>query len=102
MARLKLVLARHGERTANSARVFANRSDKFGLTTLGLVEVTSLAQCLQHRCQSIGLVYTSPLCRAVETARIVAEYFDIPWAPHPGLVEFDVGILEGRADQSSW
>lgn len=91
---LRVIFTRHGESTANVDGIFANRVDLPGdLTPLGRAQARDLAR----RLASIGPdhVYTSPLPRAVQTARIVAKSLELPLTLTDALREYDVGDFEG-------
>ena len=45
----------------------------------------------------IATIYTSPLCRAVETAEILAERLGVPCEIESALIEYDVGIYEDQS-----
>ena len=47
-------------------------------------------------------IFSSPLKRAVETAKIIAEGFELPYEKAPELIEFSVGILEGKCSEEDW
>ena len=65
------------------------------LTELGKQQAKSAAETLRKKC--IQVIYTSPLIRAYETARIVAESLGINEViAHSLLVERDFGILTGK------
>src|SRR5690606_9431786 len=91
---LRVIFTRHGESTANVDGIFANRVDLPGdLTPLGRAQARDLAR----RLASIGPthVYTSPLPRAFQTARIVAKSLELPLTLTDALREYDVGDFEG-------
>lgn len=88
-------LTRHGLTEANVRRVRA------GLTDIPLLpEGREQAVHLAERIGSFGVsdVRTSPLRRAFETARVIADKLEVPVIDEPGLIEVDVGPWEGLGE----
>lgn len=89
---MRLFLIRHGE-TVTSGRTYAGRSD-VPLTAHGRRQARSVAQRLAD-CP-VSLVLSSPLTRAMDTARLLAEAHGLDPEPEPALMELDFGTHEGR------
>jgi len=92
-----LYLVRHAE-AENPQAVIYGRLPGFGLSAEGRRKATELAAWL--RTQGIHRIYTSPLNRAVETARIIADVCGIASADHvplEALTEADMGEWEGKS-----
>ena len=87
------LLLRHGQTPLSAERRFAGRGD-IPLTDLGLQQAASAAAGIAERGR-IDLVLTSPLRRAWQTARAVAERTGAPLATDDDLVETDFGSWEG-------
>lgn len=92
----RLAFARHGE-TAWTGRQYAGHSD-LALTARGQSSAASLAAHVAR----LGLmedpaavIVASPLRRAVETARLVAEAVDRPVEIDPRWMEVSFGSVEG-------
>ena len=89
----RIYLIRHGETTHNSDR---NRFS--GITDVQLT-ATGIRQCKALRSlpllQEVEVVYSSPLQRSVDSARLV--FPDREPVIFPPLTEFDYGIYEGAA-----
>ena len=64
-----LFIVRHGETLANERRIEAGSLD-YPLTKKGVKEASFIAQALSK--VKINAVYSSPVFRAVETAKILA------------------------------
>ncbi len=97
--RLVVGLVRHGESNANAHDRWQGQSDS-GLTEVGRLQAENFAAWYG----SFSTVYTSPLGRAFETARLIAGNGHDP-EPHPGLVELGMGAWEGRSAEeirSGW
>jgi broad specificity phosphatase PhoE len=97
---MKLYFVRHGESEANLLRVFSNRGLGHGLTEEGRAQARILAQALQAA--SVTGLYSSPLLRAVQTVKIVAEVLGLNYEITDALREYDCGVWEGRSDDAGW
>lgn len=95
-----LHFVRHGESEANLLWEFSNGLGKHPLTEKGRQQVHELA--LKLKGLPITACYTSPILRALETAQIICADLGIPYEITGALREFDVGIFEGRSDETSW
>jgi broad specificity phosphatase PhoE len=87
------LLLRHGETALSAERRFAGRGD-IPLTDLGHDQAAATAARLARR-GGIDLILTSPLRRAQQTARAVADAVGVPLSVDEGLVETDFGSWEG-------
>jgi probable phosphoglycerate mutase len=83
---------RHGETDANAAGTIAGSLD-VELTVLGREQARSAASVLAHR--PITAIYASPLRRARETAKPIAEALQLPVTILDGIAERNWGDLEG-------
>ena len=97
---MKIFFARHGESQANLLHEISNRGLKHPLTQRGRQQALALAQTLQDR--SILHIYSSPVLRAIETTVIVANQLGVEYEVTEALREYDLGDLEGRADEKVW
>jgi len=93
---MRLILVRHGETDSNKASLALGRDD-LDLNETGRWQAQRLAEALQ--CQSIVAVYSSPLRRALATARAIAERHHLSVELDEGLVEMDIGEMEGLTFQ---
>ena len=90
----ELIFIRHGSTTSNSDGVLHGRTD-IPLAPLGLGQARRTAQ----RIASMGHVesmYSSPLQRALSTAREISQVTGVEPVLEPKLSEFDFGDLEGH------
>ena len=88
----KILLVRHGETELNSALRYWGKTD-VGLGPQGIRQAEQLRDRLAT--EKIDCIYSSPLQRAVTTARIIAS-FHHPEVTHCAeLREIDFGKLEG-------
>jgi broad specificity phosphatase PhoE len=91
---LKLVLIRHGVTIENAANIAQGQTDGT-LSEQGIRENETLA--LQLKDQTFSCIYTSPLGRALYTAKAIHQYHpDIPLIREDRLMERHLGILQER------
>jgi ribonuclease H / adenosylcobalamin/alpha-ribazole phosphatase len=90
------VLLRHGQTALSVDRRFAGTSD-VDLTDLGAVQAKAAAQRLARRGDGarIGVIVTSPLRRALQTAEEAARATGAPLRVEADLRETDFGAWEG-------
>lgn len=90
----ELIIVRHGQSTANATGVWQGQLD-FPLSDEGREQARHAGRALANRL--FDALYTSPLSRAYETARIIAGEAGFRDEIHavPGLVERAGGWLEG-------
>ena len=88
-----IYLVRHGETEANREFRFQGCTDR-PLTQDGLKQ----AECLARRLKDIPFdcIYSSPLPRAWNTAKIINQYHNLPLTPDPALLEVCGGLFEGE------
>lgn len=88
----RLYLIRHGETELSVRRCYSGRRD-VPLTERGQEQARLAGQRL---CDAgLDAVYSSPLSRATQTARVIAEAASVPLLVDERLVEVDYGPLEG-------
>ena len=91
---MRLYFARHGETDWNVKRLIQGTTDT-DLNENGRRQAQALAESLAVK--GITRVYTSPLRRAADTGRFVAEKLGIPCIQKDGLQELDLGDWEGHS-----
>ena len=89
---MRLILTRHGETDWNIERKTQGRTDT-SLTEAGKEQARALAKRLTNI--PFDCVYTSPLGRAFETARILAAPRSVPVIGDAALTELNFGEWEG-------
>jgi broad specificity phosphatase PhoE len=87
-----ILMARHGETDWNRDNRFQGHADP-PLNDLGREQAHELAERLAR--EQLDAVYTSPLRRAGETAKIIASRLGLEAEPVDGLLEVDVGSWSG-------
>ncbi|MGE5571985.1 MAG: histidine phosphatase family protein [Bacillota bacterium] len=89
---MKIILIRHGQTRWNKEEVFRGRAD-IPLDETGMAQAEAVAAALAQ--MKISAVYSSPLARAAETARIVARPQGLPVQLVDDLADIDCGGWEG-------
>ena len=92
MVNLLLLLIRHAESTGNRQRRLQGRAD-FPLTERGRRQAGELAVALSRL--AVSTVYSSPIRRALNTARSIADHLGLEVQVEPALQEYDFGELSG-------
>ena len=87
-----LYLVRHGENPANLTKEFSCRKIDYPLTPKGRLQAEQTGDYFSAR--PIDAICTSPLCRAVETAQIIAAWLRLPVEVVENFRELDAGELE--------
>lgn len=88
---MKLYVARHGQTVRNAQNRVCGVTD-VELTEKGIEQAEKLADIVPD---NIDVIITSPLKRAIETGKIVAEKNNIPMYIEELLIEQNYGIYEG-------
>jgi phosphoserine phosphatase len=89
----RIFLVRHGETEWNRTHRFQGRSD-VPLNETGIRQADALASVLQH--ETLTAVYSSPLIRAMETARRIMVHHPHPLLiEEPDFIEMDLGEFDG-------
>jgi len=89
---MKLYVARHGETEWNALNKVCGRTD-LPLTEKGKKQAELLGKRTEHL--DIGLIVSSPMLRARQTAQPTAEKLGLPVLTDGRLIEQDYGIYEG-------
>ncbi len=95
----RILLIRHGETDWNRNQRFQGRSD-VPLNHEGREQAHALALALKD--EPLTAIYSSPLVRAMETARIIKVFHpSTPLFEEEGLIEMDLGHFDGM-EAPSW
>ncbi|NLG80824.1 MAG: histidine phosphatase family protein [Firmicutes bacterium] len=89
---MKIILIRHGQTKWNRDEVFRGRAD-IPLDETGVAQAEATSSALAHI--KITAVYSSPLARASETARIIARPHGLGVQLVDDLTDIDCGAWEG-------
>jgi len=94
----QIILVRHGETEWNVKEVFRGRID-IELNETGLKQAELLAKYLSDI--KIDAIYSSPLKRALRTAKMIAGYHKLNVEATPALIDFDYGEWQGLPHQEA-
>jgi broad specificity phosphatase PhoE len=97
---MRFYFVRHGESTANVLMEFSNHESRHPLTDRGVEQAQALARTLAGT--DFACIFSSPVLRAAQTARILAEALDAPLEFTEALREWSVGVYEGTRDPQGW
>jgi broad specificity phosphatase PhoE len=90
-----VILVRHGETEWNQIRRIQGGNSDTELNKRGKQQAESVASHLKQ--EPIQAVYSSPLKRALDTAKAIARHHQLEVKTDPSLREIDAGELEGLA-----
>lgn len=88
-----LYFVRHGQTVWNLEQRLCGRTD-VELSRLGIQQAVALGKRIRQDGVRIDCILHSPLVRAVDTAKKIAEYTGIPLHEEPRLIEQDFGCYE--------
>ena len=91
---LKLILVRHAQSIGNANAQWPSRADD-RLTEAGRRQAVRLRLRLQQESHEPTHIYSSPIGRALETARIASSIWDQRIETWEDLAENDVGLFSG-------
>jgi probable phosphoglycerate mutase len=100
MARLTLLLVRHGQSQWNAAGLMQGQTPHVPLTDLGVAQAATAARELAGL--RPGALISSDLLRALQTAEPCARSTGLPIVRSPLLREQGYGVLEGRPSRELW
>lgn len=87
-----VILIRHGETDWNAQQIFRGRVD-IPLNESGLAQARAVRESLKDR--EIDRIYSSPLSRAFETARILGENRNLKIETEEAFIDIDFGRWQG-------
>jgi len=93
---VKVILIRHGETDWNKEQIFRGRID-VALNEVGLAQARSVQATLKD--VQISAIYSSPLSRALETARVVGEGRNCEVKIEEGFIDINFGRWQGISHQ---
>ena len=92
---MNLLMIRHGEIPSNVNKVYAGRSPE-RLTEKGVQQAREVSEKLKSL--KIDALYSSPIQRALQTARIVSETIGIDPEVNDAFRELEMGPWEGMSE----
>ena len=88
-----VIMVRHGQARNNVERKLAGRMDGVPLTPEGVRQAEQAAKMLASA--GVSAIYSSPIERAAETARMISEECGVPVTIDERLTEIDMGKFTG-------
>ena len=88
-----IIMVRHGQARNNVERKLAGRMDGVPLTPEGVRQAQHAARMLASA--GVSAIYSSPIERAAETARMISEECGVPVVVDERLTEIDMGKFTG-------
>lgn len=88
-----IIFLRHAQAKNNVDRILAGRRDGFPLTSMGLQQAEKISQFLKPL--HISAVYSSPIERALSTAKLATKHLDLEIRTDSRLTEIDMGMFSG-------
>lgn len=92
---LRIFLIRHGQTSWNESRRLQGGNSDTLLNDEGERQGRCLAERLRK--EEVKAVYSSPMSRAVSTAKLIAASHNLELIPEPDFREINCGTLEGAA-----
>ncbi|MCH7800066.1 MAG: histidine phosphatase family protein [Chloroflexi bacterium] len=92
---MKLILIRHAQSKGNAAGRWQGRNET-DLSELGKQQAEKLRERFVAESFEPTHVYSSPMIRTSETARISTAAWNYPITPLEDLIEIDVGVFSGK------
>ena len=84
-----IIFLRHGQAENNTKRILAGRTEGVPLTKTGVEQAERIAKYLKH--MDISAIYSSPIERASNTAKIIADYNSLSYELDDRLIEIEMG-----------
>jgi len=97
MGRMELILIRHGETDWNKESIFRGHED-VRLNATGIAQADAAAETLKDKV--FEAVYSSPLKRAMVTAKRIAAPHEIEVRDKFGFVDINYGLWQGKRESS--
>ena len=83
-----IIFLRHGQAENNTKRILAGRTEGVPLTRTGVEQAEKIAKYLKD--VGISAIYSSPIERAYNTAKIVADYNSLSYELDDRLIEIEI------------
>jgi len=97
MANMELILLRHGETDWNKGSIFRGHED-VRLNATGIAQADATAEALKDKV--FEAIYSSPLKRAMVTAKRVALVHEIEVRENEGLIDINYGTWQGLKEST--
>jgi alpha-ribazole phosphatase/probable phosphoglycerate mutase len=93
---VEIYFTRHGLTESNKKNIYMGDSEE-GLAPDGVIQAESLARSLQDL--RLGSIFSSPMKRALETAKIIGDILDLPVEFVNELAEMRLGPWKGLTEE---
>lgn len=87
-----IIYFRHGQTDYNKEHKFQGSGIDAPINKKGIEQANNLKDIID----TLDVIYSSPLKRALQTAKIVSDRFNIPININNNLIEINYGIFEGK------
>ena len=94
----QVIIVRHGRTEWNRVERFRGRSD-LELDDVGMKQAEATAERITE--WPVATIYSSPLRRALTTAKILARRFDLGVDPLSGIIDIDYGEWQGISPEEA-
>ena len=84
-----IIFLRHGQAENNTKKILAGRSPGVNLTQVGIQQAEQSGKMLESL--NISAIYSSPIDRALQTAKIVGNHCNLEPVTDDRLIELDMG-----------
>ena len=84
-----IIFLRHGQAENNTKKILAGRSPGVNLTQVGIQQAEQSGKMLESL--NISAIYSSPIDRALQTAKIVGNHCNLEPVIDDRLIELDMG-----------
>ena len=88
-----IIFLRHAQAKNNVERILAGRKEGFPLTQTGLQQAEKIAKFLKPL--EISAIYSSPIERAISTAKLAARNLNLEVKTDSRLTEIEMGMFSG-------
>ena len=88
-----IIFLRHAQAKNNVERILAGRKEGFPLTQIGLQQAEKIAKFLKPL--EISAIYSSPIERAISTAKLAAKSLNLEVKTDSRLTEIEMGMFSG-------
>ena len=97
---MEIILVRHAQSEGNAQGLYSGITDD-NLTDLGKKQADQVAKYLAATLTKVEKVYSSPLVRAFDTAKLISKYLLLAEPELDNrLAEIDLGVWEGQPAQA--
>jgi len=93
---ISIFVVRHGQTEWNNEEIFRGRTD-IPLDRVGIKQAELVGE--YFRDIKLSAIYSSPLSRALQTAKIISKYHPLEVKPLQGIIDMSFGHWEGHSQK---